>query len=66
MVNGSNGESTHLVVIPQIVEEPKMALVPQPQTQPVARNFSDQTSFISAPWYDWQFQGVVGADDKAS
>ena len=31
MVNGSNGETTLLVVNPQVVEEPKTGLIPQAQ-----------------------------------
>ena len=51
MANGSNGESTLLMVTPQIMEEPKMGLVPQAQAQPVARLFSDQRIFVNAPQY---------------
>ena len=36
MANGSNGESTLPMVIPQIVEEQEMGLVPQAQAQPIA------------------------------
>ena len=49
MVNGSNGETTLPVVTPQVVEEPKMGLAPQAQTQPVAGLFGDQQIFVSAP-----------------
>ena len=49
MANGSNGESTLPMVAPQIVEEPKMGLVPQAQAQPVAGLFGDQRIFVNAP-----------------
>ena len=42
MANGSNGESMLQVVTPQAVEEPKVGLVPQVQTQPVTSLFGDQ------------------------
>ena len=41
MANGNNGESTLLMVTPQIVEEPEMGLVPQAQAQPVVGLFGD-------------------------
>ena len=41
MANGSNGETSLLVVTPQGMDEPKMGLVPQAQAQPVARLFGD-------------------------
>ena len=53
MVNGNNGETTLPVVTPQVVEEPKIGLVPQAQVQPVAGLFSDQRIFVSAPQYHW-------------
>ena len=65
MANGSNGESTLLMVTPQIVEEPEMGLVPQAQAQPIAGLFGDQHIFVSAPQYHWHVQGVVGTDDEA-
>ena len=51
MANGSNGENTLPVVAPQVVEEPKIGLVPQAQTQPVMGLFGDRWIFISAPQY---------------
>ena len=65
MVNGSNGETTLLVVISQVVEEPKTGLIPQAQVQPVAGLFGDQRIFISAPQYHWHVQVTVGADNEA-
>ena len=65
MANGSNGESTLPMVTPQIVEEPKMGLVPQAQAQLVVGLFGDQRIFVSAPQYYWHVQGAVDADDKA-
>ena len=41
MANGSNGESTLQVVAPQAIDEPKVGLIPQMQTQPVAPLFGD-------------------------
>ena len=38
-----------LVFMPQVVEEPKMGLVPQAQAQPVAGFFGDQRIFVRAP-----------------
>ena len=49
MANGSNGETSLLVVTPQVVDEPEMGLVPQAQAQPVAGLFGDQQIFVSAP-----------------
>ena len=46
MANGGNGESTLLVITPQVVEEPKIGLVPQAQ---VAGLFGDQYIFVSTP-----------------
>ena len=51
MVNGNNGETTIPVVTPSVVEEPETGLIPQAQTQPVARLFGDQRVFVSAPQY---------------
>ena len=65
MANGGNGESTLLMVTPQIVEEPKTGFVPQVQAQPVAGLFGDQRIFMSAPQYHWHVQCAVGADDEA-
>ena len=48
MVNGSNEESMLLVIMPQVVEELKMGLVPQPQAQLVVGLFTDQK------WYQWK------------
>ena len=41
MANGSNGESSLLMVTTQIMEEPEMGLVPQAQAQPVVGLFAD-------------------------
>ena len=49
MANGSNGESTLQMVIPQAIDEPKVGLVPQMHTQPVALLFGDRRIFVSAP-----------------
>ena len=65
MANGSNGESTLVMVTPQIVEEPEIGLVPHAQAQPVAGLFNGEHIFISAPQYHWHFQGVVGVNDEA-
>ena len=65
MANGSNGESTLLMVTPQIVEEPETGLVPQAQAQPVAGLFGDQRIFVNAPQYHWHVQGAVGTDNEA-
>ena len=65
MANGSNGETSLLVVTPQVVDEPEMGLVPQPQAQPVTGHFGDPRIFMSAPQYHWHIQGAVNADDKA-
>ena len=65
MANGSNGESTLLMVTPQIVEKPEMGLVSQAPAQQVARFFGDQRIFVNAPQYHWHVQGAVGADDEA-
>ena len=65
MANGSNGESTLLMVTPQIVEEPETGLVPQAQAQPVAGLFGDQRIFVNAPQSHRHVQGAVSADDAA-
>ena len=49
IVKGSNGKSTLPLVMPQMVEEPKMGLVPQAQAQLVAGLFSDQRILVNAP-----------------
>ena len=53
MANGSNGESTLPMVMPQIVEESEMGLVPQAHAQPVVPLFGDRRIFMSAPQYHW-------------
>ena len=53
MANGSNGESTLLVVTPQVVEELEMGLIPQAQAQPAAGLFGNQRIFESTPQYHW-------------
>ena len=65
MVNGNNGETTLLVVMPQVVEEPKTGFIPQAQAQPVVGLFGDQQIFVSAPQYNRHVQGVLGANNKA-
>ena len=49
--SGSNGESTLPIMAPQAVEEPKMGLVPQSQTQLVATLFRDQRIFVNVLQY---------------
>ena len=66
MPNGSNGESTLQVVIPQAVNELEVGLVPQMHTQPVASLLGDQRIFVSAPQYHWHIQGTMGIDEEAS
>ena len=51
MANGSYGESKLQVVTPQVLEEPKMGLIPQAQVQLVASLFGDQRIFLNAPLY---------------
>ena len=51
MANGSNGESTLPVVIPQVIEELDMGLIPQAQEQPVAPLFGDQKIFVNTLQY---------------
>ena len=49
MANGSKGETSLLVVTPQVVDELEMGLVPQAQAQLVVGHFGDQRIFVSAP-----------------
>ena len=65
MANGSNGESTVEVVIPQAIEEPQVGLVPQMHAQHVASLFDDRRIFVNAPQYHCHVQGAVGTDEEA-
>ena len=48
MVNDSNGKTMLPVVTPQVVEEPKIGLIPQAQAQPITALFRDRRIFVSA------------------
>ena len=49
------------MVIPQVVDEPKVGLVPQMHTQPGALVSSDRRSSCECPMqYHWHVQGAVG------
>ena len=70
MANGSNGESTLWVVTPQAVtpqavDEPKVGLLPQMNTQPGAPLFGDRRIVVNAPQYHWHVQGAMGTDEEA-
>ena len=65
MANGSNGESTLQILTPQAIKEPKVGLVPQMQTQPIASLFGDRRIFVNSLQYHWHVQGAVGVDEEA-
>ena len=65
MVNGSNGETTLLVVTPQVVEEPKTGLVPKLKLSRLQDFLGTNEFFVSAHQYHWHVQGAVGANNTS-
>ena len=64
--NGSNVVATLLAVVPYVVEEPGVGLMPQTALQrPNEDLFSVQQIFLHAPQYHWHIQGAIGVDEEA-